>query len=53
MKRQGLLLPAPWSDRLPNYRYVDVENKPSVAVDFTVPVDGLQAPWGRQDDLLP
>ncbi len=46
MKRQGLLLPMPWSDRLPNYRYVDVENKPSVAIDFTVPVDGLQAPWG-------
>ena len=46
MKRQGLLMSQPWSDRLPNYRYVDVENKPSVAVDFTVPVDGLQAPWG-------
>ncbi len=46
MKRQGLLLPDPWSDRLPNYKLVDVENKPSVAVDFTVPVDGLQAPWG-------
>ena len=46
MKRQGLLMSKPWSDRLPNYRYVDVENKPSVAIDFTVPVDGLQAPWG-------
>ena len=46
MKRQGLLMSRPWSDQLPNYRYVDVENKPSVAVDFTVPVDGLQAPWG-------
>ena len=30
MKRQGLLMSQPWSDRLPNYRYVDVENKPSV-----------------------
>lgn len=46
MKRQDLLLSRPWSDRLPNYRFVDVENKPSVVVDFTVPVDGLQAPWG-------
>ena len=46
MKRDGLLLPRPWSNRLPSYEFVDVENKPSVAVDFTVPVDGLQAPWG-------
>ncbi len=46
MKREGLLLPKPWATRLPSYKYVDVENKPSVAVDFTVPVDGLQAPWG-------
>lgn len=46
MKREGLLLSKPWSTRLPNYQYVDVENKPSVEVDFTVPVDGLQAPWG-------
>ncbi len=46
MKREGLLLKEAWSTKLPNYRYVDVENKPSVAVDFTVPVDGLEAPWG-------
>ena len=46
MKQAGLLLPQRWADRLPNYRYVDVENKPTVAVDFTVPVEGLEAPWG-------
>ena len=46
LKRNGLLLPAAWSDRLPNYRFVDVENKPTVARDFTVPVEGLEAPWG-------
>lgn len=46
LKRNGLLLPAGWSDRLPNYRFVDVENKPTVGRDFTVPVDGLEAPWG-------
>ena len=46
MKQAGLLLPEPWADRLPNYRYVDVENKPTVAMDFTVPVEGLEAPWG-------
>ena len=33
-------------DGLPNYRFVDVENKPTVASDFTVPMEGLEAPWG-------
>jgi len=46
MKEQGLLLPSAWADRLPNYAYVDVAGKPTVASDFTVPVDGLEAPWG-------
>ena len=45
MKRQGLLLPAAWSTKLPNYRFVDVD-QPSITRDFTVPVDGLEAPWG-------
>ena len=45
MKRQGLLY-GPWSTALPNYDLVDVEGKPTVEVDFTVPVDGLEAPWG-------
>ena len=46
MKREGLLQPTAWATTLPNYRFVDVENKPTVASDFTVPVDGLEAPWG-------
>ena len=46
MKEAGLLLPAGWADRLPNYSFVDVEGKPTVASDFTVPVEGLEAPWG-------
>ena len=46
MKREGLLASEPWSTELPNYRFVNVENKPTVALDFTVPVDGLEAPWG-------
>ena len=27
-------------------RCVDAQGKPTTAVDFTVPVDGLEAPWG-------
>jgi putative thiamine transport system substrate-binding protein len=46
MKREGLLQERRWADRLPNYRFVDVAGRPSVERDFTVPVDGLEAPWG-------
>ncbi len=46
MKREGLLLANGWADKLPNWRHVDVAGKPSVANDFTVPTDGLEAPWG-------
>lgn len=46
MKSKGLLREAAWADKLPNYRFVDVEGKPSIIRDFTVPVEGLEAPWG-------
>ena len=46
MKQNGLLLPTGWADRLPSYADVDVAGKPTVASDFTVPVEGLEAPWG-------
>ena len=46
MKRQDLLLKPGWADKLPNWRYVDHENKPTILTDFTVPVEGLEAPWG-------
>ena len=39
------LLYGPWAEQLPNYNLVDV-SKPTIAVDFTVPVEGLEAPWG-------
>jgi putative thiamine transport system substrate-binding protein len=46
MKREGLLLPEGWANKLPNFQYVDVSGKPTVINDFTVPTDGLEAPWG-------
>ena len=46
MKANGLLAEASWADQLPSWRYVDVDNKPTVVTDFTVPTDGLEAPWG-------
>ena len=44
MKSQGLLY-GPFSATLPNYVYVDTLHKRSNLIDFTVPVDGLAAPW--------
>lgn len=46
MKREGLLLSEGWANKLPNFQYVDVSGKPTVINDFTVPTDGLEAPWG-------
>ena len=46
LKEGGMLLDRPWANQLPNYRFVDEEGKPTVLTDFTVPVDGREAPWG-------
>lgn len=45
LKREGLLF-GPFSQSLPNYRLVDTEGKPSTRIDFSEPVDGMEAPWG-------
>lgn len=45
MKREGLLL-GPFAEHLPNYRWVDTVGKPTTRLDFSEPVDGLEAPWG-------
>ncbi|NKB51671.1 MAG: ABC transporter substrate-binding protein [Rhizobiaceae bacterium] len=46
MKRQKLLLSPGWADKMPNWAFVDVENKPTITVDFTIPTDGMESPWG-------
>ncbi|MEP1206837.1 MAG: ABC transporter substrate-binding protein [Rhizobiaceae bacterium] len=46
MKRQRLLMSPGWADKMPNWTYVDVENKPTITVDFTIPTDGMESPWG-------
>jgi len=45
MKRDGLLF-GPFADALPSYANVDTAGKPTTRVDFSEPVDGLEAPWG-------
>ena len=46
MKRQDLLLGGGWAQKLPNWQYVDIENKPTILTDFTIPTDGQESPWG-------
>jgi putative thiamine transport system substrate-binding protein len=45
MKQNGLLF-GPFTERLPNFELVDFADKPTTLIDFTVPTDGLEAPWG-------
>lgn len=46
MKRQELLFSPGWAKDLPNWRYVDHENQPTILTDFTIPTEGLESPWG-------
>lgn len=45
MKAQGLLY-GPFTQVLPNFPLVDFQNKPTTLIDFTVPTDGYESPWG-------
>lgn len=45
MKAHHLLF-GPFSQKLPHYPLVDVENKPATVFDFTVSVDHMESPWG-------
>ena len=43
LREQGFLLR--FADTLPNFALVDTVGKPATVTDFTVPVEGLEAPW--------
>ena len=45
MKSNALLF-GPFTQLLPNFALVDFKRNPTAAVDFTVPTDGLESPWG-------
>ena len=45
MKRERLLF-GPFAEDLPNFALVDVDNKPTVLVDFAESTEGLESPWG-------
>ncbi|MDZ4262990.1 MAG: ABC transporter substrate-binding protein [Pseudomonadota bacterium] len=46
LKRAGLLH-GPWVGKLPNFPLTDPENNPEMTTDFTVPVEGYEAPWSK------
>ena len=45
MKR-GALLFGPFAESLPSFKYVDTIGKPTTRLDFSEPVEGMEAPWG-------
>jgi putative thiamine transport system substrate-binding protein len=51
MKQQDLLF-GPFAQSLPNFRYVDTAGKPTTLVDFTIPTEGFEAPWGMAQFVL-
>lgn len=42
--KEADLLWGPFAEQLPNWQYVDTEDK-TVRTDFTVPTEGFEAPW--------
>lgn len=44
--KKNKLLFGPFTHRLPNYKFLDIKNKPTLMYDFTIPVDHMEAPWG-------
>jgi putative thiamine transport system substrate-binding protein len=45
MKHEGLLF-GPFAETLPSYAAVDTTGKPTTRIDFSEPVEGMEAPWG-------
>lgn len=45
MRREGLLH-GPFLDELPNAALIDREGKPTTVIDFTLPTEGYESPWG-------
>jgi len=45
LKSKNLLF-GPFVDLLPNFQKVDPGEKPTTVIDFTVPTEGYESPWG-------
>ena len=51
MKEQGLLH-GPFTQLLPSFALVDTKGQPTTLVDFTIPTEGLESPWGMAKFVL-
>ena len=51
MKEKGLLF-GPFVQDLPSFALVDTVGKPTTLVDFTIPTDGYESPWGMAQFVL-
>ncbi len=50
--KRAELLHGPFAFELPNFRLVDTDGKPTTLIDFTVPTDGYESPWGMAQFVL-
>ncbi|WP_367110156.1 ABC transporter substrate-binding protein [uncultured Psychrobacter sp.] len=46
MSENSLLL-KDWASNLPNFALTDPENNPAVTLDFGIPTEGMESPWGQ------
>lgn len=44
---ENKLLLKDWASTLPNFALTDPDNNPSVTLDFGIPTNGMEAPWGQ------
>ena len=51
--KENQLLYGPFTNILPNFSLVDFENKSTTLFDFTIPVGGLESPWGTDQFNFP
>ncbi|MCR9220327.1 MAG: ABC transporter substrate-binding protein [Alphaproteobacteria bacterium] len=51
--KDAALLYGPLDEMLPNFALIDPEEKPTTVIDFTVPTEGLEAPWGMAKIVFP
>lgn len=44
---QNSLLRMNWAHQLPNFSLTDPDNNPAVMLDFGIPTQGMESPWGQ------
>lgn len=50
--KENKYLFGPYTQLLPNFAFVDIETKPTTIIDFGVPTDGYESPWGMSQFVM-